>query len=209
MSKMKKRPNYATFPSRWLKITGVAATTDSHFAIAGVLVESHSGRLRIAATDGRRMIIVDRAADPDEKLWPQDFSGVIPSKLIKTFKDGEGKKVAIMRLANDRVRLDNGDSTYIEGQLREGEFPPYEKLIPDLIKLKKESDVVGIGPKLVCQTLVTMEQMADKDNPIVVGLSLHGKTKGVYLELDTINEEGVRIYAIVMPRAMKGEEGHE
>lgn len=108
------------------------AVENSRYAINGVLLERAGRKLRLVATDGRRLAMArgecDKAADNDMRC-------IIPTKalniLVKLIDDPD----ATVRVSTDanQVRFkvgDGDDAAVLTSNLVEGAFPPFEDVIP-------------------------------------------------------------------------------
>jgi DNA polymerase-3 subunit beta len=109
------------------------AVDNSRYAINGVLVDRKGKRVRLVATDGRRLAVAKgectRAADGDA---PQC---IVPTKALnvlgKLLSDPDDP-VAVARQDNLLVvRVGEGaDAATLATRLVEGSFPPFEDVIP-------------------------------------------------------------------------------
>jgi len=111
------------------KTAFAAATEGTRYALNGVLFDIQDGRLRLVATDGKRLAKVDRPlADPGA---PGKVYAVVPTKGV----------MALARLASsdeETVKLRflpgqlhaAGERASLSAQLVQGRFPPYEEVIP-------------------------------------------------------------------------------
>ena len=108
-----------------------AATEHSRYAINGLLFERKGKKLRLVATDGRRLAM----AQGEVKGGEGNKSCIIPTKamtlLIKLLRDpDETVRVAI---EENQVLFCAGDepgSAVLSSNLVEGAFPPFEDVIP-------------------------------------------------------------------------------
>lgn len=108
------------------------AVDNSRYAINGVLIERKGRRLRLVATDGRRLALAkgecSRASDSES-------TSIVPSKALailgKLMQDPDAP-VAMAREDNLVLfRVGEGaDAAVLATRLVEGTFPPFEDVIP-------------------------------------------------------------------------------
>ncbi|MFQ5464516.1 MAG: DNA polymerase III subunit beta [Thermodesulfobacteriota bacterium] len=111
--------------------TAFAVSTDeTRYNINGFLLEKDEGKLRMVATDGHRLALIEKpdgagiqAGDKKGVLMPR--KGVMEMRKLLEEKEGEfqlgvTEKNAVMKK----------DHTVINTRLLEGEFPDYDKVIP-------------------------------------------------------------------------------
>ena len=108
------------------KTAFAAAPEESRLTINGVLFEHKEGRLRLVATDNKRMAIAERkvAGDADE------FSVSVPQEFLKgilklSTKDVSGKP-AVLGVTKTKIffRL---PGAVIYASILQGNYPPYEE----------------------------------------------------------------------------------
>ena len=107
------------------------AVENSRFAISGVLVEKRAKRLRFVATDGRRLAVAlgDVEGGADEQTF------IIPSKplqiLNKLIDDPDAPVVIAQDDSFAIFKVGEGsDAAVLSTNLVEGQFPPFEDVIP-------------------------------------------------------------------------------
>lgn len=116
---------------------------ETRYYMNGVYLERKDGKLIMVATDGRRLSYIEKNADVPE------FAGIIiPPKalnLIRKLASGQGT----MNLAiNDKQLYVQFDNQKIHSNLIEGQFPNYQRVIPEsqsfAIGLKKEEFIEAL-----------------------------------------------------------------
>jgi DNA polymerase-3 subunit beta len=116
---------------------------ETRYYMNGVYLERKDGKLVMVATDGRRLSYIEKNAEAPE------FSGIIiPPKalnLIRKLASGQGTmNIAI----NDKQLYVQFDNQKIHSNLIEGQFPNYQRVIPEsqsfAIGLKKEEFVEAL-----------------------------------------------------------------
>ena len=111
-----------------LGLTGFAVSRDeSRYVLTGILFISKGGALRLVATDGRRLALVDREVMTDSK---SHHEVIVPLKAISELHRllGEGPTVKISWKEN-QVSFDLGNAQIVS-RLIDGHFPNYEQVIP-------------------------------------------------------------------------------
>lgn len=101
---------------------------ETRYFMNGVYLENSEGQLVMVATDGRRLSYIKKQVDGQIP----EFSGVIvPPKilnLIRKLASGEGTVQLAVTEKNIYVQFDN---QRITSALIEGQFPNYQRVIPD------------------------------------------------------------------------------
>ncbi len=111
-----------------LSLTAFAVSHDeSRYVLTGILLISKGNWLRLVATDGRRLALIQREALTPSK---NDHQAVVPFKAINELHRllGDGQTVKIS-LKENQISFDLGN-TQIISRLIEGKFPNYEQVIP-------------------------------------------------------------------------------
>ena len=139
----------------------------------------------MAATDGTRLavastIMEDLGSPSARKEKEEEVEAIIPNKTVRELENlsvssGEIK----IGLQDDRIVFDAGDTALVS-VLIEGQYPDYQKIIPDgsLIDLKADTgDLIAVirrisqvsNPKLPCVKLETEgnRMKVSADNPYV------------------------------------------
>lgn len=118
---------------------------ETRYVLNGVLFEVKQGVLRIVATDGRRLAVVERKIDAN---LSSDIKIIIPVKTIQELMRNlkEENSVSIV-LGLNQVMFDLG-GMWIISRLIEGEFPNYQQVIPqgvdNKIKINRESFMAAL-----------------------------------------------------------------
>ncbi len=117
-----------------LSLTAFAISHDeTRYVLNGVLIILESGKIKLVATDGRRLAYVEK---PIEGETTKPFQIIVPIKAInELIKILEVGKVKLIQNQN-QVIFQVGD-TYLASRLIEGHFPNYEQVIP------KEEKTIG------------------------------------------------------------------
>ncbi len=145
-----------------LKMTSFAISNDeARYVLNGVLVAIKPNCIRLAATDGRRLAVVE-----DKMQLPKTLERklIVPTKTIDELMRilGDDGDVKIF-LGENQVLFDLG-ATKVVSRLIEGEFPNYEQVIP-----KEAKEKVGIGNEAF---LSALRRVALFTNPDSMGVKM-------------------------------------
>lgn len=101
---------------------------ETRYFMNGVYMENQDGKLIMVATDGRRLSFIAKSVDSSIA----SFDGVIiPPKilsLVKRLSSGEGNLLLAVTDNNVFVKFDNQK---LSSNLIEGQFPAYNRVIPE------------------------------------------------------------------------------
>ncbi len=103
------------------------AKEHSRYAISGVLWEIADKKIRLVATDGRRLALT-KGSVPDAN---KDLSAIVPTKLmslIQRIAGGTSQTLSI-RLAETQILIRSANAVLV-GNLVQGNFPKYSDVIP-------------------------------------------------------------------------------
>lgn len=103
---------------------------ETRFILNGALLAAHKAEFTMVATDGRRLAV---ARAPLSQPAKGAFQAVIPSKTVRELgrllQGDDADEVVIAPLKENQLTFRFGPVTVIT-RLIEGQFPPYEKVIP-------------------------------------------------------------------------------
>jgi len=123
-----------------------AATEHARFALTGVLWEVNAQKVRLVATDGRRLAVADGIGVMHGKHDSGGQTPVVPTKVMQLLErnllDPEEPIFASLR-ANE-VLFKSGKAE-IYGRLVEGRYPPYKDVFPKKTSFKTK---LVVGPFL-------------------------------------------------------------
>ncbi|MEX0886924.1 MAG: DNA polymerase III subunit beta [Phycisphaeraceae bacterium] len=104
------------------------ARENSRYAINGVLFERDGNKLSMVATDGHRLALARGTCQPGQ---PEGRSAIVPTKalnlLLRLIDDAE--QTVKVKLADNQI-LFATDEAMLASNLVEGNFPPYQDVIP-------------------------------------------------------------------------------
>lgn len=105
------------------------ARENSRYAINGVLMERDGRKLTMVATDGRRLALARGSVGGDGEAAPSNV--IVPTKalhLLERLLDDPSEDVNV-RIADNQAMFAT-ESTTLTTNLVEGNFPPYQDVVP-------------------------------------------------------------------------------
>ena len=119
----------------------------TRYALGGVQVEAWKDHLVLAATDGRRLSVVNVPCESQGEVPEDRVVGIIPQKAMQLIDRSVVDPDEPVRIAmHDNevlVQIGAGGATTVYARLVDGSFPDYNRVIPT--EYTKELDVVA-GP---------------------------------------------------------------
>ncbi len=108
-----------------------AAAEHSRYAINGVLFDRHAKKMRLVATDGRRLAIARGECSKGDG----DSSCIVPTKALNLVNKLIDDPETTVRLGVEENQIvfaigDAPDAAVLTSNLVEGAFPPFEDVIP-------------------------------------------------------------------------------
>ncbi len=115
-----------------LRCTSFAVSRDeSRYVLNGVLFSFTNKSLRLVATDGRRLALIEKKLGRDiEELR----SMIVPIKAVQEINRNLGEEGDVEIILKENQLQFKINETVITTRLIEGEFPNYEQVIPQKIK---------------------------------------------------------------------------
>jgi DNA polymerase-3 subunit beta len=135
------------------KTAFAAATEGTRYALNGVLVDLKDDRLRLVATDGKRLALCER---PVEYAGGAAVHVVVPNKgvaLLARLAPPEDETIALKFL--DGQLLAASSRATLSAQLVQGHFPPYDGVIPKDVPRRIEFETKAFLPALRRAALLT------------------------------------------------------
>ncbi len=114
-----------------IRKTGYAVSTDeSRHTLNGIYVEAEEEKIKMVATDGRRLALVEEEIEGGTKA-----KFILPSKSVAELQrmlqtEGEVEIGVGETHAEFKVTQENGETVKIHSKLVEGNFPNYKQVIP-------------------------------------------------------------------------------
>lgn len=137
---------------------------ETRYFMNGVFLENREGSLIMVATDGRRLSFIKKELGQDI----QDFEGVIiPPKILQLLKKQSSGEGMVSLAVSDKSLFMKFDSQKISTSLIEGQFPNYNRVIPET----QENDVY-----------INKKELMEAVNR--VSLLVENKSRRIYLNLE-------------------------
>ena len=135
-----------------------AASEHSRYAINGVLYERDGKKIRLVATDGRRLAMTHGACEASEG----ETSCIVPSKALKLLAKLIDEPDAPVRIACEENQIlfcvgEGPDAAVLSSNLVEGAFPPFEDVIPKEHDKKVSFDTATLASAIRRAALLTNE----------------------------------------------------
>lgn len=119
--------------SEMIKLTSFCVgQEDSNYVLGGVLFEIEGNKLKLIATDGKRLSFTQKKLPPTQPELTSKLSFIFPIKAVTELyklikeRDQEG----YLAVEGNRVEFDLKDTQFIARPI-EGEFPEYAQYIPE------------------------------------------------------------------------------
>ena len=134
---------------RMLAMTSFAMSFDqTRYVLNGSLFVMGPKTIRVVATDGRRMSMVESALQLPKDFEKNPKQIIVPAKAIAELLKTLGTEGDAKIIISENQALFNLGSTTIISRLIEGEFPKYEQVVPkeskDKLKVSRESLLLAV-----------------------------------------------------------------
>ncbi len=106
-----------------------AATDEARYALSGILVTREGENLRLVATDGHRLSLVDREV-PGVEVLPLEEGVIVPRKAAQEIKRMASEEVVLRLGIQDHHFVVSSSEGVLLARLIEGQFPDYRAVIP-------------------------------------------------------------------------------
>ena len=148
------------------QVVRAASSDDARPILTGVLLAAHEGGLRLVATDSYRLAIRDL---PGTTVLAEGQHVLVPSRALQ--------ELARVLTGGDTltVRLGERDASFEVGGTRlttvliEGEFPPYERLIP-----QAQPNRMTVGREVLLEAVRRVKLLAREATPVRLVMSAEG-----------------------------------
>ncbi|MBI4335116.1 MAG: DNA polymerase III subunit beta [Candidatus Omnitrophica bacterium] len=137
-----------TIPQQMLKkmlvMTSFAMSYDqTRYVLNGTLFAIGPKSLKMAATDGRRLAVIENAAPIPREFEKSPRQIIVPLKAVSELTRTLGNDGEVKIVLSENQVLFNLGNTMIISRLVEGEFPKYEQVVPeeskDKLKINREN----------------------------------------------------------------------
>ena len=134
---------------KMLAMTSFAMSFDqTRYVLNGSLFVIGPKTIRVVATDGRRMSMVEGALQLPKDFEKNPKQIIVPAKAISELLKTLGTEGDAKIIISENQALFNLGSTTIISRLIEGEFPKYEQVIPkeskDKLRVSRESLLLAV-----------------------------------------------------------------
>jgi DNA polymerase III sliding clamp (beta) subunit (PCNA family) len=132
-------------PIQKLKAVNVFSSKEEvRYYLNGVYVDIDESVCTMVATDGHRLIKIDHH---DESYEGDKFKGIIPRQIIDKIKITRGMDDALIHVAESGKITIEYDGDSFSGELVDGTYPDYTRVIPKVPKNNKGAAQMGFNPK--------------------------------------------------------------
>ena len=122
---------------KMLAMTALAMSYDqTRYVLNGVLFVIGPKGIKLVATDGRRLAIIDGEAQIPKEFERAPKKIIVPTKAISELLKALGDSGEAKIILNENQILFNLGQTAIISRLVEGEFPNYDQVVPKELKEK-------------------------------------------------------------------------
>lgn len=156
-----------------------ASPSSSRVELTGVYIKAHPKGMTLVATDSFRLAEKQFLFSPGEEKFPsKEYTFLVPQKILReilSFASEKEGKIEIS-LSRNQIGLEYkkegvlGARVQFLSRLLEGEFPPYQEIIPEA----QDAQIIVPKEKFV-QFLKGASVMSPKTNEIVLHISPHKK----------------------------------
>jgi DNA polymerase-3 subunit beta len=133
-----------------------AAVEKTRYAMNGILLDLKDRRLRLVATDGKRLALAERTLDTPVA---KPVFAVVPTKGLTLLKSllAAGEESVSLRFEESQVFLKTSKAV-LAARLVEGHFPPYEDVLPKTLEKKLDLDRDAFQSALRRASLLTTRE---------------------------------------------------
>ncbi len=154
-----------------------AATESARFALTGVLWEATAQKVRLVATDGRRLAVADGIGVMNGKHDTTGQTPVVPTKAMQLLERslGDAEEPIFVSLRPNEA-LFRTSRAEIYGRLVEGRYPPYRDVFPKKSGFKAKLAVPAFMSAVRQAAILTDEESRGVDFSFAKGkLTLKAK----------------------------------
>jgi len=148
------------------QVVRAASNDDARPILTGVLLAAHDGGLRLVATDSYRLAVRDL---PGTSVLAEGQHVLVPSRALQELSR------VLSGGSELKVRLGERDASFEVGGTRlttvliEGEFPPYERLIP-----QAQPNRLTVGREALLEAVRRVRLLAREATPVRLQMSADG-----------------------------------
>ncbi|MCB9799845.1 MAG: DNA polymerase III subunit beta [Candidatus Omnitrophica bacterium] len=143
-----------------LSLTIFASSNDeTRYILNGVLFSVKGNKIRLVATDGRRLAFVEKDFDGKNK---QNFDMIVPSKALHEIAKILTWEGTVKIIPSKNQVIFHFGETFLVSRLIEGNFPNYEQVIP-----KGENTSLSVNREELLQSVRRASLLTSADSPAV------------------------------------------
>lgn len=148
------------------QVVRAASSDDARPILTGVLLAAHDGGLRLVATDSYRLAVRDL---PGTSVLAEGQHVLVPSRALQELaRVLAGADTLTVRLGERDASFEVG-GTRLTTVLIEGEFPPYERLIP-----QAQPNRLTVGREVLLDAVRRVKLLAREATPVRLVMSADG-----------------------------------
>jgi DNA polymerase-3 subunit beta len=148
------------------QVVRAASSDDARPILTGVLLAAEAGGLRLVATDSYRLAIRDL---PGTTVLSEGQHVLVPSRALQELaRVLTGGAELTVRLGEREASFEVG-GTRLTTVLIEGEFPPYERLIP-----QAQPNRLTVGREVLLEAVRRVKLLAREATPVRMAMSTDG-----------------------------------
>ncbi len=148
------------------QVVRAASSDDARPILTGVLLAAEAGGLRLVATDSYRLAIRDL---PGTTVLAEGQHVLVPSRALQELaRLLTGDETLSVRLGEREASFEIG-GTRLTTVLIEGEFPPYERLIP-----QAQPNRLTVGREVLLEAVRRVKLLAREATPVRLAMSNDG-----------------------------------
>jgi DNA polymerase-3 subunit beta len=136
-----------------------AARESTRYAFNGVLVVAKGKKIQFVSTDGRRLAQAQGEVSGSSKLPKEGVKAIVPTKALNLLDKlaGDPEEVVGIQIRENQIIFHTGHGT-LTSNLVEGQFPPYEDVIPKDTDKKMTAGTQDFASAIRRAALLTTEE---------------------------------------------------
>lgn len=160
--------DFSLFSSMVKKVARNVSRDESRPILTGVLVNYEGGRLRMVATDSYRLAMTDVTL---EESQADDFECVISgSFMLDLAALPKVQDDITLALADNQILVRCGETVFVNRRI-EGQYPPYQKLLPEGFNTRARVSVNDLAASVKRASL-----MGNSSSPVRLDLNIPSQT---------------------------------
>jgi DNA polymerase-3 subunit beta len=136
-----------------------AARESTRYAFNGVLMSAKAKKISLVSTDGRRLAMAKGDLAPGDKLDKEGKKAIVPAKALQLIEKLINDPAALVGVQiRENQIIFHTDSATLTSNLIEGQFPPYEDVIPKDADKKMSAATADFLSAIRRSALLTTEE---------------------------------------------------